>query len=499
MSSDIPDFSAPHPSSNSQKSFDYPHTYTPKTLVANQFSSSSPAPIGTQSKMPASLTETLDSSSSPTSASSPDLHMNNQTLQNAQEHKAIIRSTCIDMNFDKNTINPSSPVVPAPASTPFDTPKPLHHQEKTIDKQSMDYVIRSSIAGGLAGVSAKTLIAPLDRVKILFQTSNPEFKRFTGSWFGFYRATKEIYRMQGIVGLFQGHSATIIRIFPYAATKFVMYEQVRAILIPSAENETSLRRFMAGSISGVTSVFVTYPLDLIRVRLAFQTRAQKPVNPSPVHSGYTSGRFVQSIINIFNEPPAGHFSGTFATRTNSITPPAIIQNAQNWFLGLTNFYRGFLPTIIGMVPYAGVSFWAHDMFHDMFRSQYLAPYAVMKHPEADKAQSESSKSEETSKGEDKTYKYHREPLANWAQLTAGGMSGMLSQTASYPLEVVRRRIQVSGITGESVGILKTVCSIYFASGFKGFFVGLSIGYIKVVPMFACSFFVYERMKTVLGI
>jgi solute carrier family 25 protein 16 len=41
--------------------------------------------------------------------------------------------------------------------------------------------------------------------------------------------------------------------------------------------------------------------------------------------------------------------------------------------------------------------------------------------------------------------------------------------------------------------------IFQEKGYRGFFVGLSIGWVKVVPMAATSFFVYERMKVTFGI
>lgn len=393
----------------------------------------------------------------------PDIQSNSATLSTTNSIPSHISSsssvmssqTVLSTAYGRPEYSHQGP----PESARSPTPK------SKVETKSLQYVLRSGVAGGLAGCAAKTLIAPLDRVKILFQTSNPEFRKYAGSWLGFYRAIKQIQSTQGFFGLFQGHSATILRIFPYAAIKFVAYEEIRAIVIPSKDKETSIRRLLAGSISGITSVFFTYPLDLIRVRLAFETKQNFAASPAFLphkhHYDYRGGRLAQTCIQIYNEPPA--------SKTG---------------LRIGNFYRGFTPTIVGMVPYAGVSFWAHDLFHDIFRSQYLAPYAVMDFLEPDEFEHDRSK---------------RKPLNVWAQLTAGGLAGMCSQTASYPLEVIRRRIQVSGITGERPGMIRTAQAIFAQSGFRGFFVGLSIGYIKVTPMFACSFFVYERLKMAFGI
>ena len=122
-------------------------------------------------------------------------------------------------------------------------------------------------------LQAKTVVAPLDRVKILFQTSNPQFAKYTGHAFGLFRAIQDISSTSGLRGLFKGHSATLLRIFPYAGIKFLAYDQYRAIIIPSKSYETLWRRYITGSLAGVTSVFFAYPLEVIRVRLAFETKA----------------------------------------------------------------------------------------------------------------------------------------------------------------------------------------------------------------------------------
>lgn len=380
-------------------------------------------------------------------------------------------------NYDKDSIGNST-------LGQLENGKNLKNSKK-IDKQSLDYVIRSGVAGGIAGSAAKTLIAPLDRVKILFQTSNPEFKQYSGTFNGLFKAVKKIYVNDGVLGLYQGHSATLLRIFPYAAIKFVAYEQIRTILIPNDNYETGGRRLLAGSLAGVTSVFFTYPLDLIRVRLAFQTN----------HDIATRGRFFSLVKTIYNEKPlileASNLKNEpFLTRYLIRRTQKGLQHSQ-MIQAVSNFYRGFGPTILGMIPYAGVSFYTHDLIHDIFRSKSLAKYTVNHLKQTPKSTTTASNSSHD----------HRPPLKTWAQLIAGGTAGVFSQTALYPFEVIRRRMQVGGVVnkGQFFGVVKTSSMILKELGFKGFYVGLSIGFIKVIPMFSCSFFVYERVKNHLGI
>jgi solute carrier family 25 protein 16 len=62
-------------------------------------------------------------------------------------------------------------------------------------------------------------------------------------------------------------------------------------------------------------------------------------------------------------------------------------------------------------------------------------------------------------------------------------------------------MQVGGLMNPNafVSFWDTVQEIHRVKGFKGFYVGLSIGYLKVMPMTAVSFATYERMKAYLGI
>ena len=233
------------------------------------------------------------------------------------------------------------------------------------------------------------------------------------------RAISTIQKSSGYAGLFRGHSATLLRIFPYAAVKFVAYEQFRAQLIKSPEQETVLRRLAAGAAAGTVSVFATYPLEVIRVRLAFETRVEEKSSLRGI------------VKKLWREGGRNGGGG-----------------------GIGGFYRGFGPTVLGMLPYAGMSFLTHDLAGDWLRRRgYVSP------PKKGAKQHSGKKQ-----------------LKGWAQLCAGGFAGMVSQTASYPFEVIRRRMQVGGAVGDGrvVGMRETARDIWRGGGARGFFVGLSV-------------------------
>jgi len=228
---------------------------------------------------------------------------------------------------------------------------------------------------------------------------------------------------------------------------------------------------VSGSMAGMVSVFFTYPLEVIRVRLAFETRVE---NRSTLRS------ICRMIYNEHPPPTVHHphnpLSAAAATVAEKTSPRS----------GLANFFRGFSPTLLGMIPYAGASFLAHDTISDLLRYPRLFPYTTLPN---------------TQRTESSTTSHKPAQLRYWAELTAGGCAGFISQTASYPLEVIRRRMQVGGVVGDGhrLGMAEVAKRVFMEKGWRGFFVGLTIGYIKIVPMTATAFFVYERGKFYLGI
>lgn len=248
-------------------------------------------------------------------------------------------------------------------------------------------------------------------------------------------------------------------------------------MISSPDQETSIRRLVSGSMAGITSVFFTYPLELVRVRMAFETKK-------------TSRSSLKDICRqIYNErvTPPSTGAAAFQSASTSVAAAETVSSTVNQAVprsGFANFYRGFGPTILGMLPYAGMSFLTHDTVGDWLRHPSVAQYTTI--PDS----------------ESKPKKGSRQPqLTAAAELSSGALAGLVSQSSSYPLEVIRRRMQVGGAVGDGrrLGLLETGRKIWLERGFRGFWVGLTIGYMKVVPMVATSFFVYERLKWSLGI
>lgn len=62
----------------------------------------------------------------------------------------------------------------------------------------------------------------------------------------------------------------MVRIFPYAASQFTAFEIFKKYLDGIFGDKSHIDKFIAGAAAGVTAVFLTYPLDTIRARLAFQ-------------------------------------------------------------------------------------------------------------------------------------------------------------------------------------------------------------------------------------
>jgi len=146
------------------------------------------------------------------------------------------------------------------------------------DEAPMDktfYFVIDFIAGGVAGAIAKTIAAPLERVKLLIQTqdANPliisgEVPRYTSMLTGFRR----VYDEQGFMAFWRGNLPNVLRYFPIAAFNFAFKDTIEG-LFPAYDPQTEFIPFclvnlFSGGVAGALSLSLVFPLDYSRTRLA---------------------------------------------------------------------------------------------------------------------------------------------------------------------------------------------------------------------------------------
>jgi solute carrier family 25 (mitochondrial adenine nucleotide translocator), member 4/5/6/31 len=128
-------------------------------------------------------------------------------------------------------------------------------------------------AGGISAGISKTVVAPIERVKLLLQvqassTQIAADQRYKGIVDCFSRVSKE----QGVSSLWRGNMSNVIRYFPTQALNFAFKDTYKN-MFPKYSQKTDFWKFFAanmasGGLAGATSLAVVYPLDFARTRMA---------------------------------------------------------------------------------------------------------------------------------------------------------------------------------------------------------------------------------------
>ena len=122
----------------------------------------------------------------------------------------------------------------------------------------------TALAGGLAGLTSRFCIAPLDVVKIRLQLqSRPK------TYFSSLHAVRTILAQEGITALWKGNIPAELLYVSYSMVQFVTYRESLGVLEKAGLPEGG-RSFVAGGMAGMAATVVTYPLDLLRTRFAAQ-------------------------------------------------------------------------------------------------------------------------------------------------------------------------------------------------------------------------------------
>jgi solute carrier family 25 phosphate transporter 23/24/25/41 len=81
-------------------------------------------------------------------------------------------------------------------------------------------VIAAFIAGGVAGAVSRTIVSPLERLKILLQIQTVGREEYKLS---IWKALVKIGKEEGWRGFMRGNGTNCIRIIPYSAVQFGSY------------------------------------------------------------------------------------------------------------------------------------------------------------------------------------------------------------------------------------------------------------------------------------
>jgi solute carrier family 25 phosphate transporter 23/24/25/41 len=278
---------------------------------------------------------------------------------------------------------------------------------------------RHLAAGGIAGAVSRTCTAPLDRLKVFLQVQ-PDKQRIGDC---FHNMLKE----GGVNGLWRGNGINVLKIAPESAIKFAAYEQIKRLIKGDSKTGLSIyERFCAGALAGGISQTAIYPLEVMKTRLALRKTGQ-----------YKS--IMDAAFKIYRVE------------------------------GLGSFYRGYIPNILGIIPYAGIDL----AVYETLKKKYLKTHSNLEQP------------------------------SFWMLLACGSVSSTLGQMCSYPLALVRTRLQaqvahptVDPAAITMTGVFRTILK---KEGVLGLYRGITPNFIKVMPAVSISYVVYEYSSRLLGV
>jgi len=271
--------------------------------------------------------------------------------------------------------------------------------------------------GGVSAAVAKTAAAPIERIKLLVQNQGEMLKsgRLATPYKGIADCASRTYADEGMVSFWRGNTANVIRYFPTQALNFAFKDYYKS-LFSYTQAKDGYALWMAGNLAsggaaGATSLLFVYSLDYARTRLAAD-------NKGAAKGGNAGERQFNGLLDVYKKTLASD--------------------------GIAGLYRGFLPSVVGIVVYRGLYFGMYDSLKPVvmkgsLEGSFLASF-----------------------------------LLGWGVTTGAGI-------ASYPLDTIRRRMMMT--SGEKVhynGMLDAGRQIVKAEGVASLFKGAGANILRGV-------------------
>lgn len=145
------------------------------------------------------------------------------------------------------------------------------------------------------------------------------------------RCYRHLMNEGGFLSLWRGNGINVIKIAPESALKFWAYEEAKILRRGDEQRELTIcERFVAGSIAGSVSQTVIYPLEVLKTRLCLRKTGQ-----------YKGA--VDALVKIYRAE------------------------------GVRAFYRGYVPNLIGIIPYAGIDLAVYEVSPILSRDTDSSP------------------------------------------------------------------------------------------------------------------------------
>jgi len=182
--------------------------------------------------------------------------------------------------------------------------------------------------GGFSGAVAKTLTAPIERIKLVVQTQDANPKIRSGEvprYKGIVDCGARIYKEQGMRRFWDGNFTNCLRYFPTQAFNLAFKDTFKK-MFPKYNPKTEFAKFfganlVSGGMAAAGSLCIVYPLDYARTRLA-----------SDVGSGKKT------------------FTGLGDCMYKTATGPG----------GFLALYTGFGVSVVGIIGYRGLQLGTFD-------------------------------------------------------------------------------------------------------------------------------------------
>ncbi|XP_021970097.1 mitochondrial thiamine diphosphate carrier 2 [Helianthus annuus] len=303
-------------------------------------------------------------------------------------------------------------------------------------------------SGLISGAISRTVTSPLDVIKIRFQVQLEPTTTFTllsknvygpSKYTGMIQASKDIFREEGLTGFWRGNVPALLMVMPYTAIQFMVLHQVKTFASGSSKSEDHIQlspylSFMSGALAGCAATVGSYPFDLIRTILASQ--GEPKIYPN----------MRSAFVDIMK------------TR------------------GFRGLYAGLSPTLVEIIPYAGLQFGTYDTFKrwtmawNARRSSDLTP--------------------------------NEESLSSFQLLVCGLAAGSCAKAVCHPLDVVKKRFQIEGLqrhprygarveTRAYRNMYDALKRISQNEGWAGLYKGIVPSIVKAAPAGAVTFVAYE--------